>query len=71
MSEGVTEQESVSGPWWCPWCEAVIVKDGEIVTSDADAYWHAYDHCDKGPYAGVVMDAFEVLETVETEQHDV
>ncbi|WP_135302615.1 ASCH domain-containing protein [Haloarcula amylovorans] len=56
-------------PWYCPWCEAVITLDGEVVTSEGGAYWHAYDHRDKGSYAVTVMEAFEVLDTVETEQH--
>jgi hypothetical protein len=63
--------EHVAAPWWCPWCEAIIVKEGEIVTDESDAYWHAYDHRDKGPHAVTVMEAFEVLDTVETEQHKI
>lgn len=70
-SDEQSDQSTVNEPWWCPWCEAIIVKDGEIVTDAADAYWHAYDHRDKGPYAGTVMDGFEVLDTVKTEQHEV
>ena len=61
----------MDAPWWCPWCEAVIVIDGEAVTDEADTYWHAYDHRDKGPYAVTVMEAFEVLDTVETDPHKV
>ena len=69
QSQEETEEEQTNAPWWCPWCEAIIIKDGEVVTDAADAYWHSYNHRDKGPYAGEVMDAFEVLPTVETEQH--
>lgn len=65
-----TEPETVA-PWWCPWCEAVIVIEGELVTDESDAYWHAYDHRDKGPYAVIVMEAFEQLDTVETDQHKI
>jgi hypothetical protein len=69
VTDGGTEQPDA--PWYCPWCEAVIVIDGEIVTGESDAYWHAYDHREKGPYAVTVMEAFEVLDTVETEQHKI
>ncbi|NHN40504.1 hypothetical protein G9C85_02480 [Halorubellus sp. JP-L1] len=65
------EDESVDGPLWCPWCKAVIAIDGELVTSEGGAYWHAYDHRDKGSHAVTVMEAFEVLDTVETEQHKI
>jgi len=58
-------------PFYCPWCEALIVIEGELVTSEADVYWHAYDHREKGKHAAVVMEAFERLDTVETEQHNV
>lgn len=58
-------------PFWCPWCEAIIMIDGELATEEGQIYWHAYDHRDKGPYAATVMEAFERVETVETEQHKV
>lgn len=59
----MTDAESdIDRPYYCPWCEAVIVVDGEIATSEADAYWHAYDHRDKGPYAVAVTEAFEPLD---------
>lgn len=64
-------RNEVSGPWYCPWCEAVLTINGEIVTDEANAYWHAYDHRDKGPYAHVVMEAFDVLDTVSTSQHEI
>jgi len=53
------------GPYWCPWCEAVITVKGQIATSEGEAYWHTYDHMDKGPYSGDVLEAFEPLPTVE------
>lgn len=57
------------GPFWCPWCKAVITLDGEPVTEESGAYWHAYEHRDKGPYAVTVMEAFERLDTVAADPH--
>lgn len=59
---------SGDGPFWCPYCEAIIVLDGEIATKEADAYWHTYDHQDVAPYAFQVFEEFTQLSTVETEQ---
>lgn len=62
--------EVIEAPYYCPWCEALIAIDGELATTEADAYWHAYDHRDKGPYAVTVMEAFERPDVVETDQHE-
>lgn len=58
-------------PYYCPWCEAVIAIEGEVVTRRADAYWHTYDHMDKAPDAMLVLEEFERLDIEETEQHEV
>ncbi|RDZ39389.1 hypothetical protein C5B91_20035 [Haloferax sp. Atlit-10N] len=69
---GTSASETKSSlPFWCPWCEAVITLDGEPATEWAEAYWHSYDHQDKGLYAVVVTDQFQRVETIETEQHHV
>ncbi|WP_148708205.1 hypothetical protein [Haloferax sp. Atlit-12N] len=69
MSESASATESL--PFWCPWCKGVITLDGEPATSEVDAYWHAYDHQDKGPYAVLVAEEFTRVNTTETEQHHV
>lgn len=69
MTDMHEDDDSIDGPYWCTWCEAVIVIDGEFATEEAEAYWHAYDHMAKGPTAVEVMDGFEHLDVVETEQH--
>lgn len=58
-----------TGPYWCPYCEAVILLDGEPATTQAEAYWHAYDHKDIAPYAHDVAQAFEKAQTVDAGQH--
>ena len=59
----------IAGPWYCHWCDSVITLGGELVTEEADAYWHAYDHQDCAPYAFEVMERFEQLDTVAADEH--
>jgi len=58
-------------PYWCPYCKAVIMVDGEICTEEQQAYWHTYDHMDVAPYAMLVLEDFEVLDVVETNQDEI
>ena len=61
-------EDTPGGPFWCPWCEAVITLDGEPVTEGKDAYWHTYDHRDKASDAVVVLDEFLRLNTVTADE---